>query len=112
MSGPHASWPLPADRPAPCSHAQVLRNAGLRVTSARLIALRLLPSLLDAGSGLDGRVLHRAAAQRGHAISLITSQRVLAAFTAAGLLVANEEPGAGRFDGAASARPFPETDDA
>ncbi|MFT3763271.1 MAG: hypothetical protein QM761_11860 [Pseudoxanthomonas sp.] len=70
------------------ANAAALRTAGLRVTSARLAALRLAPALLQRHGRLDARLLHDACLRHGYAVSKTSFYNVLSTLATAGLLPA------------------------
>lgn len=79
----HARHALPApSTPA----ARQLRDAGLRVTSARVAALRLAPLALAADGAVTSRGLHALAARHGYPFSAAVLRKVLHRLWEAGLL--------------------------
>ena len=73
--------------PRPSSpQCEALRAAGLKVTSARLAALRLAPPMLAERGSLTPRELHGAMNAAGYAVSVSALHDVLARLQAAGLL--------------------------
>ncbi len=69
-------------------HAAALRDAGLRVTSARLAMLRMAPAVLEVHGHLSPQLLREAAYQHGYVFSPTVFRHVLPRLTAAGLLPA------------------------
>ncbi len=84
---PGAAPPSAAETPS-----ARLRAAGLSVTSARLAALRLAPTVLRAHGRLTPCGLHQAASAAGYTISPSAWYPVLARLHAAGLLPAAPSP--------------------
>lgn len=67
-------------------HACVLRAAGLKVTSARLAALRLAPEVLRNHGHLTARNVYEAACRHGYTLSPTAFHGVLPKLANAGLL--------------------------
>lgn len=70
----------------PSPQARTLRAAGLKVTSARLAALRLAPEVLRHHGRLTPRTLYEAACRHGYTVSSTAFHGVLPRLASAGLL--------------------------
>lgn len=103
--------PHVADTAVPArSLSASLRAAGLRVTSARLLTLRMAPAVLAEHGRLNPKLMHSAACRQGDAhISMSAFYGTLPTLAAAGLLPAHAIWPNARAAGASAPIPSNET---